>query len=132
MKIGQKIRALPEAMHLSQGDVERKTGLIRAYTSRVENGFTVPTVETLEKFAYALEIPLYQFFTDGETVKMPRSRATKNGIGSPHGRELRRFATAFKGVSDRDKRILLVVAQKDGAAKCEALTCVGTAGSHPA
>ena len=65
MLIGQKLRELREGKQLSQGDIEKKTGLIRCYTSRVENGHTVPTVDTLEKYARALEIPLYRFFYEG-------------------------------------------------------------------
>lgn len=59
MLIGEKLRAIREAKKLSQGDVEHRTGLLRAYVSRVENGHTVPAVETLEKFARALEVPMY-------------------------------------------------------------------------
>jgi transcriptional regulator with XRE-family HTH domain len=66
IEIGQKLRELREEKNLSQGYIEQKTGLLRCYVSRVENGFTVPNVETLEKFARALEIPLYRFFTEGE------------------------------------------------------------------
>ena len=44
------------------GDVENRTGLLRCYISRVENGHTVPAIETLEKFARALEVPIYQLF----------------------------------------------------------------------
>ena len=76
MQIGAKLRELREAKNLSQGDIEKRTGLFRAYTSRVEHGHTVPTVGTLEKYATALEVPLYRFFTDEESVaklKLPRS-----------------------------------------------------------
>ena len=66
MIIGERLRVFREAKKLSQGDIERKTGLLRCYVSRVENGHTVPNVETLEKFARALEVPLYQLFYDGE------------------------------------------------------------------
>jgi transcriptional regulator with XRE-family HTH domain len=54
MIVGERIRALREAKKLSQGDIQQRTGLFRCYTSRVENGHTVPSVETLEKFARAL------------------------------------------------------------------------------
>jgi transcriptional regulator with XRE-family HTH domain len=47
---------------LSQGDIEKRTGLLRCYISRVENGHTVPAIETMEKMARALEIPMYQLF----------------------------------------------------------------------
>jgi len=60
MIIGDRLRELREAGHLSQGDIEKRTGLLRCYISRVENGHTVPAIETLEKLARALEVPLYQ------------------------------------------------------------------------
>ena len=72
MVIGQKLRELRESKNLSQGDIEHKTGILRCYTSRVENGHTIPSVDTLEKFARALEVPLYRFFTHGQPVKMPK------------------------------------------------------------
>jgi transcriptional regulator with XRE-family HTH domain len=64
--IGDRLRALREEKKLSQGDIEKKTGLLRCYISRVENGHTVPAIETLEKMARALEIPMYKLFYDGE------------------------------------------------------------------
>jgi transcriptional regulator with XRE-family HTH domain len=57
---------LRETKQLSQGDVEKRTGLLRCYISRVENGHTVPVIETLEKMALALEVPMYRLFHDGE------------------------------------------------------------------
>src|SRR6202521_5226497 len=73
MVIGDRLRALREEKKLSQGEVEKRTGLLRAYISRVENGHTVPAVETLEKFARALEIPMYQLFYDAnEPPKLPK------------------------------------------------------------
>ena len=72
MVIADRLRALRENRKLSQGDVEKRTGLLSCYISRVENGHTVPTVETLEKMARALEIPMYQLFYDGdEPPKLP-------------------------------------------------------------
>lgn len=65
MPIGARIRQLREQKGLSQGDIERMTGLLRCYTSRVENGHTVPSLETLERFAAALGIPLYELFYTG-------------------------------------------------------------------
>jgi transcriptional regulator with XRE-family HTH domain len=77
MEIGRKLRALREEKHFSQGDIERRTGLLRCYTSRIENGFSIPNVETLEKLARALEIPLYRFFTDRKAVSVPTLPAVK-------------------------------------------------------
>jgi len=72
MIIGDRLRALREEKNLSQGDIEKRTGLIRCYVSRVENNHTVPAIETLEKFARALEVPMYQLFYDSdEPPKLP-------------------------------------------------------------
>ena len=51
MLIGERLKALREQKNMSQGDIEKRTGLLRVYISRVENGHTVPAIETLEKFA---------------------------------------------------------------------------------
>lgn len=66
MVICDRLRALRDEKHLSQGRIEKRTGLLLCYLSRVENGHTVPTVETLEKMARALEVPMYKLFYDGE------------------------------------------------------------------
>ena len=82
MVIGDRLRELREAKNLSQGDIEKRTGLFRCYTSRVENGHTVPSVETLEKYASALEIPLYKlFYDDTEPLQKPIKAATKANPG---------------------------------------------------
>ena len=66
MDIGNRLRSVREEKNLSQGDIEQRTGLLRCYISRVENGHTVPAIETLEKMARALELRLYQFMYDGQ------------------------------------------------------------------
>jgi transcriptional regulator with XRE-family HTH domain len=66
MVIGDRLKTLREAKDLSQGDIEQRTGLLRCYVSRVENGHTVPSLETLEKFSRALELPLYHLMFDGD------------------------------------------------------------------
>src|SRR5208283_4090964 len=65
MIIGTRLKKLREERNLSQGDIEKRTGLLRCYISRVENGHTVPSLETLERLAAALELPLYQLSTKG-------------------------------------------------------------------
>jgi transcriptional regulator with XRE-family HTH domain len=62
MVIGERLRALRDERKFSQGEIEKRTGLLRCYISRVEHGYTVPAVETLEKFARALEVPMYKLF----------------------------------------------------------------------
>lgn len=116
MVFGQKLKELREAKNLSQGDIEKRTGLLRCYTSRVENGHTVPSVDTLEKHARVLEIPLYRLFTDGQPVKklnLPESSDDRawGSRGKERG-ELQQFAKALSKMGDRDRNILLVMAQK--------------------
>ena len=78
MIIGERLRVFREEKKLSQGDIEKRTGLFRCYISRVENGHTVPAIETIEKFARALEVPLYQLFYDGEEPpKLPASQGAR-------------------------------------------------------
>jgi transcriptional regulator with XRE-family HTH domain len=79
MVIGDRLRELREQKKFSQGDIEHRTGLLRCYISRVENGHTVPAIETLEKLARALEVPMYQLFYDGaKPPKVPNLLARKS------------------------------------------------------
>jgi transcriptional regulator with XRE-family HTH domain len=71
MIIGDRLRTLREQKKLSQGDIEKRSGLLRAYLSRVENGYTIPTILTLEKWAKALDLPMYQLFFEGEKPPEP-------------------------------------------------------------
>ena len=83
MVIGDRLRQLREDQNLSQGDIEKRTGLLRCYISRVENSHTVPAIETLEKFARALEVPVYQLFHEGseEPPNLPKKSAADNERG---------------------------------------------------
>ncbi|MGA2511189.1 MAG: helix-turn-helix domain-containing protein [Candidatus Acidiferrales bacterium] len=119
MVIADRLRALREEKKLSQGDIEKRTGLLRCYISRVENGHTVPAIETLEKMARALEMPLYQLFYDGEELpKFPNLPKRKNGedlawgSSGKDGRMLQRFRTALSQTDERNLKILLLMAQK--------------------
>jgi transcriptional regulator with XRE-family HTH domain len=117
--IGDRLRALREEKKLSQGDIEKKTGLLRCYVSRVENGHTVPAVETLEKFARALEVPMYQLFYDGEEPpKLPNllKRKTANDIlwgnSGKDARTLVKFCRLFGRMKENDRGVLFLVARK--------------------
>ena len=116
MQIGAKIRELRLAKNLSQGDIQKRTGLFRCYTSRVEHGHTVPSIETLEKYAHALEIPLYRLFTDEDSVKVAKLRQPKDDSSSwgAHGKERDAFQTLAKALArmdERDRVLLLSMAQ---------------------
>jgi transcriptional regulator with XRE-family HTH domain len=119
MIIGERLRALREEKQFSQGEVEKRTGLLRSYISRVEHGHTVPAVETLEKFARALEIPMYQLFHDGEEPpKLPnllnRKAADKNvwGRKGEDARLLAKFSRLFSSMEASDLGLVLFMAQK--------------------
>src|SRR5258707_5800756 len=112
MIIGERLRALREEKEFSQGEVEKRTGLLRCYISRVENGHTVPAVETLEKFARALEIPMYQLFYDSDKPPVALSLPTQNGknvFGSSgkQARQLAKFRRHLSNISERDLRVLM-------------------------
>lgn len=119
MIISDRLRALREAKHLSQGDIERRAGLLRCYISRVENGHTVPALETLEKFAHAMEVPLYEIFHDGEEpLKAPHFTSEKRGAEHDWGssgkdaRVLHRFRALLPRVDEPDRKLLLHMAQQ--------------------
>jgi len=115
MVIGEHLKDLRELKKMSQGDVERRTGLLRCYISRVENGHTVPSVETLEKMARALEIPLYRLFTDDAHVKMPgipTQNIVRRAVNPKDERELRSFAKLFSRMDDKKRALLFHMASK--------------------
>jgi transcriptional regulator with XRE-family HTH domain len=119
MIIGDRVRAMREAKQLSQGDIEKRTGLLRCYISRVENGHTVPAVETLEKLARALECPLYQLFYDGEEPpQLPNFLKRKSsddivwGGSGKDARYLSRFRRLLGKTTDTDRKLILYMAQK--------------------
>ncbi len=77
MSIGQRIRHLRDQKGLSQGDIERRTGMLRGYISRVEHGHTVPSIETLQRFAGALDVPLYRLFYTAHDEALPAASGGK-------------------------------------------------------
>src|SRR5882724_7588235 len=119
MIISDRLRALREQKNLSQGDIEKRTGLLRCYISRVENNHTVPAIETLEKFARALEVPIYQLFYDGEeSPKLPnllkRNSSDKGGWGSTgqDARYLNKLRRVLGKSADEDRKLILHMTQK--------------------
>ncbi len=118
MIIGDRLRALREERKFSQGDIEKRTGLLRCYISRVENGHTVPSVETLEKMARALEVPLYLLFYEGEEppkpLDLPKRQNGKDitwGSKGKQARILAQFRRLLGRVKEADRRLLLLTAQ---------------------
>ena len=112
VNIGEVIKTYRSQRGLSQGDIERRTGLLRCYLSRVENGHTVPSLETLAKIAEAMEISLADFFPGTET---PRDKETQKMLGELSQDEIRFLAEIKKystSLSDGDKRLVLAMIRK--------------------
>jgi len=110
---------LREGKKLSQGDIEKRSGLLRCYISRVENGHTVPAMETLEKLARALEVPLYQLFYEGEEPpKLPNLLKRKTaddivwGSSGKQAAYLHKLRKCLSKAGDADRKLLLAMAQK--------------------
>jgi transcriptional regulator with XRE-family HTH domain len=117
MLIGNRLKELRDSKQLSQGDIEKRTGLLRCYISRVENGHTVPAVETLEKMARALEVPMYRLFHDGEAASSIRSlkRPTDSEEWGSKGKEadyLSKLRRLLAKMEPGDQKLLLHMAQK--------------------
>jgi len=117
MVIGDRLKELRESKKLSQGDIEKRTGLLRCYISRVENGHTVPAIETLEKMARALEVPMYQLFHRGEAepsirnLKLPKGGEEWGSKGSPAD-YLSKLRRLLAKMGPDDQKLLLHMAQK--------------------
>jgi len=121
MLIGERIRQLREAKNLSQGDMERASGLLRCYISRVEHGHTVPALETLEKIASALDVPLYHLFYQGEdpppTPRLtPRKSleelAQEGGQEGAEAKFLIQLRRLMSRMAESDRALFLQVAKK--------------------
>ena len=119
MNVGDRLRVLREEKQLSQGDIEKRTGLLRSYLSRVENGHTVPAIETLEKLARALDMPLYQLLYDGDLPpKQDVSAAWKESRGNDWGssgkdlRYIRKLRHLLSKMEPQDRSLLLFTVQQ--------------------
>ena len=121
MFIGRRIKQLRERKGLSQGDIEAVSGMLRAYISRVEHGHTVPSLETLERFAAALDVPLYQLFYEEEDAPPGANVAsgkTTDAMAKPLAPNCSeaRMLTMLKGLAQRmvesDRQLLLKFASQ--------------------
>jgi transcriptional regulator with XRE-family HTH domain len=108
MNIGQTIRNFRLQKGMSQGDIEKRTGLLRCYLSRVENGHTVPSLDTLAKIANSLEIPLGHFF--------PEDSAENGNILPQLSEEEVRFLSQIRryssNLNDSDRKLVLAMVKK--------------------
>jgi transcriptional regulator with XRE-family HTH domain len=118
MIIGDRLRALREQKKLSQGDIEKRTGLVRVYVSRVENNHTVPAIETLEKFARALEVPMYALFYEGEEPPKPPTISTRElpehawGTTGKDAKYFEKLRRLLSKTDEEDRNLLLQLVQR--------------------
>ena len=124
MIIGDRLRVLREEKQLSQGDIEKRTGLLRCYISRVENGHTVPAIETIEKLARALEVPMYQVFYDGEKPpdlpNLPKRKSSDDvawGSTGKDARYLSKLRRLLAKTEEGNRKLILYMAQKMAGTK---------------
>jgi transcriptional regulator with XRE-family HTH domain len=116
--MSDRLRALREEKKLSQGDIEKRTGLLRCYISRVENGHTVPAIKTLEKMARAFEVPMYQLFYDGEEppkpLNLPKRKTGGDSWGSSgkDARFLNKLRRVLGKTDEEHRKLVMHVAQK--------------------
>ncbi|MGA2903303.1 MAG: helix-turn-helix transcriptional regulator [Candidatus Korobacteraceae bacterium] len=111
MNIGETIRNFRLQKSMSQGDIEKRTGLLRCYLSRVENGHTIPSLETLARIAAAMDLPLSRFFSDG---------TGENGKVMPQLAEDEvRFLTQIRryspNLNDSDRKLVIAMVKKMAA-----------------
>jgi transcriptional regulator with XRE-family HTH domain len=119
MVICDRLRELREQKNFSQGDIEKRTGLLRCYISRLENGHTVPAIETLEKMARALEVPMYKLFYDGEKpAQAPnvfKRKSSDDGLWGNSGKDakfLNQLRRLLGKANEDDRKLILYTLQK--------------------
>ena len=124
MLIGERLREFRDLKRLSQGDIEKRSGLFRCYVSRVENSHAVPSIETLEKMARALEVPMYQLFYDGEEspplvgkYTQPRGKKMAWGTSGKDARYWLNLRRLLGRMTSKDRVLILHMTQEVVARK---------------
>ncbi len=112
MNIGERIRNFRLHKALSQGDIEKRTGLLRCYLSRVENGHTIPSLDTLAKIATAMDVPLAQFFADGVPENGAKNLPQLNDDQVRFLNQIRRYSSSL---NESDRKLVLQMVKKMAA-----------------
>lgn len=111
MNIGTTIRGHRLQKGLSQGDIEKRTGLLRCYLSRVENGHTVPSLDTLAKIAQALDLPIASFFAE-DSLNRELNTQKLSDDELRFLTQIRRYST---NLNESDRKLLLAMVKKFAA-----------------
>ncbi len=112
MNIGETIRSFRLQKGMSQGDIEKRTGLLRCYLSRVENGHTIPSLDTLAKIASAMDIALGQFFATNTADTAARAASQMNEEEVRFLSQIRRYSS---NLNDSDRKLVLAMVKKMAA-----------------
>jgi len=115
MVIGDRLKTLRKEKDLSQGDIEERTGLLRCYVSRVENGPLSRRWRTLAKFACALELPLYHLMFDVDkppALTKSIKGSTENSLESSRSGSLlmKKMVGLFAKMDQEDRNLILFLA----------------------
>ncbi len=112
MNIGETIRNYRLQKGMSQGDIEKRTGLLRCYLSRVENGHTIPSLDTLAKIATAMDLPLAQFFVDSNG---DNNKANLPQLSEDEVRFLSQIRRYSSNLNDSDRKLVIAMVKKMAA-----------------
>jgi transcriptional regulator with XRE-family HTH domain len=112
MNIGETIRSFRLQRGMSQGDIEKRTGLLRCYLSRVENGHTIPSLDTLSKIAVAMETPLSQFFSESGHTNGAKNLPQLSDDEVRFLSQIRRYSVSL---NDSDRKLVLAMVKKMAA-----------------
>src|SRR5712671_2151760 len=112
MNIGITIRSFRLQRGMSQGDIEKRTGLLRCYLSRVENGHTVPSLDTLSKIAGAMELPLSHFFSEGTNNNGSKALPQLSDDELRFLTQIRRYSG---NLNDSDRKLVVAMVKKMAA-----------------
>ncbi len=113
MNIGETIRNYRLQKGMSQGDIEKRTGLLRCYLSRVENGHTIPSLDTLAKIATAMDLPLAQFFN--ETTNGDNGSKAMPHLAEDEVRFLTQIRRYSSSLNDSDRKLVIAMVKKMAA-----------------
>src|SRR3989442_5041917 len=112
MNIGETIRNYRLQKGMSQGDIEKRTGLLRCYLSRVENGHTIPSLDTLAQIACAMDPALSRFFSESGHTNGSKGLPQLSDDEVRFLTQIRRYAASL---NDSDRKLVLTMVKKRAA-----------------
>jgi transcriptional regulator with XRE-family HTH domain len=116
MNIGETIRNYRLQKSMSQGDIEKRTGLLRCYLSRVENGHTIPSLDTLAKIAQAMDLQLAQFFTDAASENGSNAKSAPQ-LSEDEVRFLSQIRRYSPNLNESDRKLVIAMVKKMAVGK---------------